>query len=175
MRKEKDHVWIARGDSELLARIAQRHTGEHGIDVEGFLDALTPLDGSMSLTLVATSRPNEIILLKGNMPLEIRIHRRKRVLMYASEPRILDAAIGDEAGWEEMPVASGEALAISIAAIHAPRRLRFAFEGMIRQTAWRRFTGACVSRAWSRYPGSSRTGVIARHTGVSFHEPPSVP
>ena len=80
-------------DSELLARIAQRHTSERGIDVEGFLDAFTPLDGSMSLALVATSRPDEIVLVKGDMPLEIRLHRRRRVVLYASESRIFDAAI----------------------------------------------------------------------------------
>lgn len=129
-------------DSELLARIAQRHTSEHGIDIDGFLGALIPLDGSMSLALVATSHPDEIVLLKGNMPLDIRIHRRKRVLLYASEPRILDAAIGDEAGWEEMPVAPGEALMVNTAAIHAPHRLRFTFQGMVRRSAWDRFTGA---------------------------------
>lgn len=131
----------AQVDSELLARIAQRHTGEHGIDVEGFLDTLTPLDGSMSVALVATSRPDEIVLVKGNMPLEIRIHRRKRVVLYASEPRILDAAIGSDAGWEDMPVAPGEALVINTTSIDAPRRLQFTFQGMIQRSAWDRFTG----------------------------------
>jgi len=129
-------------DSELLARLAQRHAGEHGIDVDGFLDALSPLDGSMSFALVATTRPDEIILLKGNMPLEVRMHRRKRVVLYASESRILDAALGDDAGWEDMPMAPGEALAITTAAIHAPRRLRFAFQGMVQQATWQRYTGA---------------------------------
>jgi len=131
----------AQVDSELLARIAQRHTGERGIDVEGFLDALTPLNGSMSLALVATSRPDEIVLVKGNMPLEIRLHRRRRVELYASESRILDAAIGDEAGWEDMPVAPGEALVINTASLHTPCRLRFTFQGMARLAAWPRFTG----------------------------------
>ena len=77
-------------DSELLARIAQRHTCAHGIDIDAFLADLTPLDGSLSLALVATTRPEEIILLKGNMPLEVRLHPRARVLVYASEARILD-------------------------------------------------------------------------------------
>jgi len=131
----------AQVDSELLARIAQRHADEHGIDVEGFLDTLTPLEGSMSLALVATNRPDEILLLKGNMPLEVRLHRRRRLLLYASESRILDAALGDDAGWEEMPVAPGEALVINTAAIHAPRRWRFSFRGMARPSEWCRFTG----------------------------------
>lgn len=129
-------------DSELLARLAQRHTGEAGIDVDAFLAALAPLEGSMSAALIATHRPDEIVLLKGNMPLEVRIHRNRRLLLYASEPRIFDAAIGDEAGWEAIPVAPGEALVVSTAAIHAPCRLRFTFQEMAWQAARDGFTGA---------------------------------
>ncbi|MHB9023484.1 MAG: class II glutamine amidotransferase [Armatimonadota bacterium] len=128
-------------DSELLARLTQRYTDMQGIDVDGFLAALSPLDGSMSLALAATTRPEEIILLKGNMPLEVRLHRRKRVVLYASESRILDTALNGEVGWEDMPVAPGEALAINTAALHAPRRYRFTFQGLARQSGWHRCTG----------------------------------
>ncbi|MHB9129725.1 MAG: class II glutamine amidotransferase [Armatimonadota bacterium] len=128
-------------DSELLARIAQHHTGAAGVDYESYLGALEPLDGSMSVALVATTRPDEIILLKGNMPLEIRLHRRKRVVLYASEARILDLALDGEAGWEEIPVAPGEALVFNTAAIHAPQRSRFSFQGLAKTSAWHRFTG----------------------------------
>ena len=129
-------------DSELLARIAQHHTGAAGVNFETYLDALAPLDGSMSVALVATTHPDEIILLKGNMPLEIRLHRRKRVVLYASEARILDLALDGEAGWEEIPVAPGEALVFNTAAMDAPQRYHFTFQGMARQPAWNRFTGS---------------------------------
>jgi len=117
-------------DSELLARIGQHHAGTTGVDLDAYLDALQPLNGSMSVALVATTRPDEIILLKGNMPLEVRLHRRKRVVLYASEARILDMALDGEAGWEEIPVVPGEALVFNTAAIHAPQRMRFTFSGM---------------------------------------------
>lgn len=100
-------------DSELLARIAQRHAGAEGIDLEALLAELYPLDGSMSLALVATTRPEEIILLKGNMPLEVRIQPRGRVLLYASEARILDRTLAGEAGWEPLPLARGEGLVVN--------------------------------------------------------------
>ena len=128
-------------DSELLARIAQHHAGTTGVDLDAYLDALQPLDGSMSAALVATIKPEEIILLKGNMPLEVRLHRRKRVVIYASEARILDKALDGEAGWEYIPVAFGEALVFDTSAIHAPRRHRFTFQGLTRQSGWSRFTG----------------------------------
>lgn len=130
-----------RVDSELLARLAQRYSGEHGIDVDNFLCTLASLEGSMSVALVSTNHPDEILLLKGNMPLEIRLHRQRRLLLYASERRILDAAIGDEAGWEEMPVVPGEALVINTTAIHTPCRMRFTLQGMIRCSVRDRFTG----------------------------------
>lgn len=131
----------AQVDSELLARLAQRHTDEHGIDIAGFLDALIPLDGRMSLALVATSRPEEIVLLKGNMPLDVRLHRRKRAVLYASEACILDLALAGEPGWQALPCDAGEALIINTAAIHTPRRYRFTFQGLARTSAWPRYTG----------------------------------
>lgn len=128
-------------DSELLARIAQRYAGSAGLDVESFLDALAPLDGSMSLALAATTHPEELILVKGNMPLEVRISRSKRLVMYASEDRVIEAATRGAAGWQEIPVAPGEALVFTTAAIHAPRRSWFTFRGLRRHAAHQWLTG----------------------------------
>ena len=130
-------------DSELLARIAQRHIGAQGIDIDAFLNDLIPLDGSMSLALVATTRPEEIILLKGNMPLEVRIQPRTRALLYASESRILDRAIATEEGWEPIPLAYGEGLVINTQA-WTLQRLPFTFQSI--QTE----TGASYTGALSR-------------------------
>ena len=120
---------ITQVDSELLARIAQRHTAAEGIDLEAVLADLVPLDGSMSLALVATTRPEVIILLKGNMPLEVHIQPRTRVLLYASEARILDRAIAGEAGWETCPLTYGEGLVINTQA-WTMHRVPFTFEGL---------------------------------------------
>ena len=132
----------AQVDSELLARIAQRHTRAEGIDLDGVLADLASLDGRMSLALVATTRPEEIILLKGNMPLEVRIQPRTRVLLYASEVRILDRVLGDEAGWEPLVLAHGEGLVINTQA-WTMRRVPFTFQGI-----------ACATG--SNYTGASR-------------------
>jgi len=129
-------------DSELLARLAQHHTGQDGTNIADFLAGLSPLEGSMSAALVATSRPDEILLLKGNMPLEILLHRKRRLLLYASERRILDRVLGGEAGWEEVFLAPGEALVINATEIHAPCRWRFSFLGMARESMCQRLTGA---------------------------------
>ncbi len=83
----------------------------------------------MSLALTTTCRPDEIILLKGNMPLEIRLHRRTRLLSYASEAEILDQALESQSGWEPFPLASGEGLVIDAQA-WTLRRIPFTFHGI---------------------------------------------
>lgn len=119
----------AQVDSELLARIAQRHTDAGGIALDAVLGDLIPLDGSMSLALVATTRPEEVILLKGNMPLEVRIQPRTRVLVYASEARILDRALTGESGWQPLPLAHGEGLVVHTHT-WTHRRVPFTFQGL---------------------------------------------
>lgn len=127
-------------DSELLARIAQQHSGQDGLNLDAFLADLAPLCGSMSLALMATTRPEEIILIKGNMPLEVRINPHSRTLLYASEIRILDQTIGNEDGWEELPMAHGEGLLINAHAWKI-RRVPFTFRG-IDAKATASYTGA---------------------------------
>ncbi|MHB0998539.1 MAG: class II glutamine amidotransferase [Armatimonadota bacterium] len=101
----------AQVDSELLLRIAQRHSDEHGLDIGGFISYLPDLHGRMSMAVVATSKPNEIILLKGNMPLEVRYNSKLNLIAYASEPRILhDVLKGDS--WECVPMFVDEGLVI---------------------------------------------------------------
>ena len=139
---------ITQVDSELLARIAQRHTAAEGVDLEAVLADLVPLDGSMSLALVATTRPEEIILLKGNMPLEVRIQPRTRVLLYASEARILDRAIADETGWETCPLTYGEGLVINTQA-WTMHRVPFTFQGL-QTAAGQSYTGTTTRKDRSR-------------------------
>jgi len=134
----------AQVDSELLARIAQRHAGTMGIALDAVLSDFSQLDGRMSLALMATTRPEEIILLKGNMPLVVRIQPRTRVLVYASEARILDRALGGASGWETVPLAHGEGLVINAQA-WTVQRVPFTFKG-IHTDAGTSYTGATTRK-----------------------------
>ena len=118
-----------RVDSELLARMAQHHTGPAGMEFKAFLDELAPLAGSMTLAMVATTRPEEILLLKGNMPLDVRLQPRRRVLAYASEAPILDRALTSESGWETLPLAYGEGLVVYTDS-YTLQRVPFTFQGL---------------------------------------------
>lgn len=132
-------------DSELLARLAQRYADADGLHLPAFLEALAPLDGRISLALVATTRPDEIILLKGNMPLEVRVHDERQVLCYASESRILDVALDGDTGWETLPLAHGEGLIVNTQA-WTLRRIPFVFAGL-QTDAGHGYTGMTTRKA----------------------------
>ncbi|MHB1000827.1 MAG: class II glutamine amidotransferase [Armatimonadota bacterium] len=101
----------AQVDSELLLRIAQWHSDGNGLDINGFIDYLPHLHGRMSLATVVTSKPNEIILLKGNMPLEVRYNVKNNLIAYASEPGILHDALYEDQ-WQAVYVSAGEGLVV---------------------------------------------------------------
>ncbi|MHB9106897.1 MAG: class II glutamine amidotransferase [Armatimonadota bacterium] len=119
----------AQVDSELLVRLAQRHADRDGLDVNAFLADLELLDGRINLVLVTTTRPEEILLLKGNMPLEVRIQAERQVLCYASEARMLDIALASDAGWQPLPLARGEGLIVNTKT-WTQQRVPFVFQGL---------------------------------------------
>ena len=93
-------------DSEIILRLAERNLTESGIDPIGLADDLALCRGRLSAVIVATSDPTRILLVKGNQPLEVRCHRKHAIIAYASESKILDAALDKEPGWEEMRIPS---------------------------------------------------------------------
>ncbi|MHB1001995.1 MAG: class II glutamine amidotransferase [Armatimonadota bacterium] len=116
----------AQVDSELLLRIAQRHCSKDGLDIDCFIAHLPMLQGHMSMATVATSKPNEIILLKGNMPLEVRYNPKYEIIAYASEAGILrDSLIG--ASWASILMSAGEGIIYNSHDLSLIRRFRFEF------------------------------------------------
>lgn len=71
-------------DSEILLRLAERNLTTNGIDISGLAEDLLLCSGRMSCVIAATNKPTEIILVKGNQPLEVRYSKHYRVLLYAS-------------------------------------------------------------------------------------------
>ena len=93
-------------DSEIILRLAEKNLRGSGIDPTGLADDLALCRGRLSAVVVATNDPTRILLVKGNQPLEVRCHRKRAIIAYASEPEILDATLGKEPGWEEMRIPS---------------------------------------------------------------------
>ncbi len=91
-------------DSEVLFRMADRHTPEDAIDPVGLAKGLKLFRGQISAVMASTRDPTTILVLKGNKPLSLCLHRQRRVVAYASEARFLAAALGDELGWRYLDV-----------------------------------------------------------------------
>jgi hypothetical protein len=100
-------------DSEILLRFVERNVRVEGIDVEGLIDDLSRCRGRLSIVAVSTNRPNQVLLLKGNMPLEVWQHPKRRLLAYASETQILEQSVGDDDGWRVLEIPSWRVAAVN--------------------------------------------------------------
>ena len=91
-------------DSELLFRLAHKFYRNDRINIDRFKARLELCRGQITAVLSSRHDPKTILLLKGNKPLELRVHRRYRVAIYASDPAFLDAILADARGWRELSV-----------------------------------------------------------------------
>jgi len=91
-------------DSEVILRLVERNVTASGIDTVGLADDISRCRGRLSAIVIATSDPTRILLVKGNQPLEVRYHTARGLIIYASEPEILDSAIGSDTGWEAIEI-----------------------------------------------------------------------
>lgn len=60
--------------------------------------------GQITAIIACQTDPETVIVLKGNRPLEMRWHPRRKAVLYASDPAYLDAVLAEEQGWRELPV-----------------------------------------------------------------------
>jgi hypothetical protein len=116
-------------DSEILLRLAEKNTGKCGIDPVGFAEDISRCRGRLSAVVAATGDPARILLIKGNQPLEVRYHAARGLIIYASEPGILDSAIGSDTGWEVIDIPAWRLVVVDtrrmvpLAAYPIPQRL----------------------------------------------------
>ena len=75
-----------------------------GGNVERFKGRLKLCCGQMAAVMASRLDPETTLVLKGNKPHGLRIHRRHRAVLYASDPAYLDAVLDEERGWRELPV-----------------------------------------------------------------------
>jgi hypothetical protein len=91
-------------DSEVILRLAEINVVEAGIAPVSFAEDVSQCRGRLSAIVVVTSDPTTILLIKGNQPLEVRYHAARGLIIYASEPEILDSAIRSDTGWEVVEI-----------------------------------------------------------------------
>jgi len=99
-------------DSEVLLQLAVRASGPSGVDVPAYLAWLAQVPGRMALAVCDTRQPQQVLLVRGTMPLAFAWHPRRRLLAYASEAATLQRALPGDTGWTPVPFPSGQACLI---------------------------------------------------------------
>jgi len=95
---------FAEVDSETLFRLATNAARYGAMDIERFKARLRRCRGQITAVIACRTDPGTIFILKGNRPLELRWHPRRKAFLYASDPAYLDAVLAEEQGWRELPV-----------------------------------------------------------------------
>jgi len=116
----------SRVDTEILLRFIERNVRAKGIDVEGLIYDLSRCRGRLSIVAVSTNRPDQVLLIKGNMPLEVWHHAKRRLLAYASENEILARSVGDEGGWRALEIPSWRVVVVNTKRLLPLRSYQFA-------------------------------------------------
>ena len=100
--KRFDLPRFAEVDSEIIFRMADDTLHDGRIDIPAFKERLALCRGQISAVMASKLDPRTVVIIKGNMPLELRYHPAHRVIVYASDPAYLDVALAPETGWEEV-------------------------------------------------------------------------
>lgn len=80
--------------------------------------------------VAATNDPTRIILVKGDQPLKFRYSVRHQALLYASEARFLDEALGGEDGWVEWRIPPVRMVVVRTDNLAEPTIKPFRFGGL---------------------------------------------
>jgi glucosamine 6-phosphate synthetase-like amidotransferase/phosphosugar isomerase protein len=92
----------AQVDSELIFRLADATRVQCRIDVAAFKARLARCEGEVSAVMASRRNPREIVLIKGNNPLDIRYNRAHQVVVYSSDAAYLDVVLAGDRSWKRV-------------------------------------------------------------------------
>lgn len=87
-------------DSELIFRLADVTLANGRIDIAEFTACLALCKGQVSAVMASLLNPREVVVIKGNKPLELRFDRDRQVVIYSSDAGDLDRALAGDRGWK---------------------------------------------------------------------------
>jgi len=93
---------FAEVDSELIARLANRHAPDGEILVRNFVHSLRLCRGQISAVVASFLDPFKVIILKGNKPLSLRYSAKYRAIIYSSDELHLDIVLDTEGDWKPL-------------------------------------------------------------------------
>lgn len=87
-------------DSELIFRLADATLADGRIDVREFTAHLALCKGQISAVMASLLNPREMVVIKGNKPLELLYDRDRQIVIYSSDAGDLDTALAGDRGWK---------------------------------------------------------------------------
>ncbi len=114
-------------DSEIIGRIADACIVDGRIDVKALRDGLALCRGQMSAVIVAKTDPGNVIIAKGNKPLELMYHPVFQAAVYASDAKYLRSVQTDVPGWIVLPTKPMHIFVFSADNLSQFERLPFRF------------------------------------------------
>ena len=91
-------------DIQLLLCLEDRAFRDEMPELKRFKRDLALCRGQITAVLASRRQPGTVLGLEGNKPLELRIRRRHRAVLYASDPAFLDAVLAEERGCRPLPL-----------------------------------------------------------------------
>lgn len=89
-------------DSEIIFRMADATLRDGCINIPAMKERLAICRGQISAVMASKHDPKRVVVIKGNMPLELRCSPRYQAVVYASDPAYLDIAFAAETGWRKI-------------------------------------------------------------------------
>ena len=89
-------------DSEIIFRMADDTLKNGCIDIPAFKKRLALCRGLISAVMASKYDPKTIVIIKGNMPLELAYHPKHNAIIYASDPAYLEIVFPPETGWQRI-------------------------------------------------------------------------
>ena len=93
---------FAEVDSELIARLADKHAPDGEILVRNFVHSLRLCRGQISAVVASFMDPCKVIILKGNRPLSLRYSAKYRAIIYSSDELHLDIVLDTDGDWKPL-------------------------------------------------------------------------
>jgi len=115
----------AQVDSEIIGRIADASIVDGRIDVKALRERLALCRGQMSAVIVAKSDPDNVVIIKGNKPLELVYHPKLRAVFYASSAKYSQGVLADASDWQRMPLRPMTICVLNCSRLAEPRRIPF--------------------------------------------------
>jgi hypothetical protein len=113
-------------DSELLLRLARQHATYHGIDIPALLADISQCPGHIAAVAAWAAHPETVLFIRRDRPLYLTFHARRRLVAYASERDILEAALAGQTGWRIRRLPENTALLVRTDAWERPVIFPFA-------------------------------------------------